>query len=189
MLGRVIAVCARPPAAVGALTAALRREPTLFSRVDRVPAEIAVESLPSDVATLDATGTITWANAAWLRATRNGSADLLAGCAVGVDFIRSCRTKRTATAEAVAIGVAAVIAGERSQFEHEFRSDDGSRRWKLQANPLQGSSRGAVLIRSEITAAARGAPWDLPDPADLAFEGIVRRAHASVGALRTGASR
>jgi DNA-binding NarL/FixJ family response regulator len=136
--------------------------------VDRVPAEIAVESLPSDVATLEATGTITWANAAWLRAARADSAELLAGCAVGVDFIRSLRAKRSATAEAVAIGVAAVIAGERSRFEQEFSSDDGSRRWKLQANALQGSSRGAVLIRSEITAAARGAPWDLPDPADLA---------------------
>ena len=130
-------------------------------------AEIAAESLPSDVALLDATGTITWANARWLQAARTGSSGPLNGATVGVDFLRKLRATRTATAQAIAAGVAAVIAGERTQFEQELPAADGSPRWRLQANPLSGSSRGAVLIRSEITGPVRRAPWDLPDPEDL----------------------
>jgi DNA-binding CsgD family transcriptional regulator len=136
--------------------------------MDGSRAEIAAESLPSDVALLDATGTITWANATWLRAARTEPAGLLAGCAVGADFLRTLRAKRTPVAEAVAIGVAGVIAGERSRFEHEVTSVDGSRRWRLQANPLRGPTLGAVLVRSEITEPSRGGPWELRDPGDLA---------------------
>jgi DNA-binding CsgD family transcriptional regulator len=131
-------------------------------------AELVAESLPSDVALLDATGTITWANASWLRAGRTESPELLAGCVLGVDFVRTCRAKGTAIAEAVAVGVAALIAGERSTFEEELTSVDGVRRWRLQGNPLRGASRGAVLVRSEIIAAQPSAPWDLADPEELA---------------------
>jgi DNA-binding CsgD family transcriptional regulator len=136
--------------------------------MDGARAELAAESLPSDVALLDATGTIIWANATWLRAGEADSADLLAGCMVGVDFLRTLRAKRVPLAEAVAIGVAAVIAGERSSFEHELTSVDGSRRWRFQANPLRGTSRGAVLVRSESAEPSGRGPWDLPDPGDLA---------------------
>jgi DNA-binding CsgD family transcriptional regulator len=136
--------------------------------MDGARAEIAAESLPSDVALLDESGTITWANTTWLRAGRTEIAGLLAGCAVGVDFLGTLRAKRTPVAEAVAIGIAAVIAGDRSRFEQELSSVDGSRRWRLQANPLRGSSRGAVVVRSEITERSRGGPWELREPEDLA---------------------
>jgi DNA-binding CsgD family transcriptional regulator len=141
---------------------------TLSDGMEGGRAEIAAESLPSDVALLDASGTITWANATWQRASRTGSPDLLAGCAVGANVLHLWRAKRTADAEAVAIGVAAVIAGERGRFEEELTSLEGARRWRLQANPLRGSSRGAVLVRSEIAEPSRGGPWGLPDPEDLA---------------------
>jgi DNA-binding NarL/FixJ family response regulator len=136
--------------------------------VDRDPAEIAAESLPSEVALLNADGIVVWANAAWLRATRAGAGELLAGSAVGVDLLRSLRAQRTPVANAVAIGIAAVIAGERTRSEESLGSTDGSRRWKLQANQLRGHSHGAVVIRSEITEPVLRAPPDLSDAESLA---------------------
>jgi DNA-binding CsgD family transcriptional regulator len=133
--------------------------------VDQLAA-VAADSLPSEVAALDASGTITWANAAWLVAARAGSGDL-AGCTVGVDFVRTFRSRKTARAAAIAVGVARVIAGERGTFEEELSPAIGSRRWKLQASSLRGRTRGAVLIRSEVNGPARGAPWDLPAPKDV----------------------
>ncbi|MDP9252096.1 MAG: MEDS domain-containing protein, partial [Chloroflexota bacterium] len=130
-------------------------------------ASVAAESLSSEVASLDATGTIIWANAAWLRAARTESRELLAGCTVGADFLRTSRAGGTAIAQVVANGVAAVIAGERGRFEQELTSVDGSKRWKLQVSPLRGSSRGAVLMRSAITGPQRDAAWDVLDPADV----------------------
>lgn len=125
-----------------------------------------MESVPSEVALLDAAGTITWANPAWLRAAQGGS-DLLAGCVVGADAVRVMRGSKTPQASAVASGVAAVVAGERGEFEQEFGSADGVRRWRIHANALRRPSRGAVLLRTEITGAAARAPWDLQDPEDL----------------------
>ena len=135
--------------------------------MDRDLAEIAAESLPSEVALLDATGTITWANAAWLRAAQIGS-DLLTGCVVGVDAVRAFRASRAEVGNAVASGVASVIAGQSGEFAVELRFDDGVRRWRLSANALRGPSRGAVVFRTEITGAERRAPWDLHLPEDLA---------------------
>jgi DNA-binding CsgD family transcriptional regulator len=133
--------------------------------VDLDQAGMAAESLPNEVASINVGGKIIWANAAWSLASRSADG-VLAGCAVGVDFLRTCATGN-AVAQAVGRGVAAVIAGERGRFEQELSSADGSQRWRLQANPLRGPSRGAVLIRSAIAGAARGAPWDLPDIDDL----------------------
>jgi RNA polymerase sigma factor (sigma-70 family) len=130
-------------------------------------ADIAVESLPSEVASLDALATVVWANAAWLLAARTEARELLGGCLVGVDFVQQCRARRTETAESVATGVAAVIAGEVRRFERDLNSADGVRTWRFQASALRGSSPGAVLMRSETTGPLRGMPWDRPDNEDL----------------------
>lgn len=135
--------------------------------MDRDPAEIAAESLPSEVALLDGSGTIVWANAAWLRAAGAGPGELLAGAVTGVDLLKSLRARGNEAASAVAIGIAAVVAGNRPRFEQELATADGSRHWKLQVNRLSGRSDGAVLIRSEILAQARGAPWHVHDAEDL----------------------
>jgi len=136
--------------------------------MDAQSAQLAAESLPSEVALLDATGKIAWANALWRRAAEAGSAEPLAGCDVGTNFLRRLRERKTPTAEATAIGVAAVIAGSRSRFTQDLDSADGLRRWMLQASPLRGSSPGAVVIRSEITERPPSAPWDLQDPNEIA---------------------
>jgi ATP/maltotriose-dependent transcriptional regulator MalT len=135
--------------------------------VDLHRAGLAVESLPSEVASLDAAATIIWANAAWLLAARGEPGELLGGCVVGVDFVQQCRGRRTAIADSVATGVATVIAGELRHFERELSSKDGARSWRFQASPLRGSSPGAVLMRSETTERSHGAPSDLPDPEGL----------------------
>ena len=136
-------------------------------RVELDRASLAAESLANEVASLDAAGTIIWANAAWLQAARTESKELLAGCTIGANFIKTSGALGTPAARAVAAGVAAVIAGERGRFEQELSSADGARRWRLQASPLRGSARGAVLIRNEITELARAAPPSLAAPKDV----------------------
>jgi DNA-binding NarL/FixJ family response regulator len=135
--------------------------------VDRDPAQIAAESMPNEVALLDTSGTIIWANGAWLRAADDPSTELLAGAGIGVDLLRSLRAQRAVAANAVASGIAGVIARERAKFEQLLGSADGARRWKLVANPLRGRSDGAVLIRSEMTGPVRSAPWRLEDAEGL----------------------
>ena len=130
-------------------------------------AELAADSLPSEVASLDAAAVIIWANAAWLLAAGNELGELLGGCLVGVDFIRQCRARRTTVADSIATGVATVIAGELRHFERDLTSADGLRIWRFQASPLRGSMPGAVLIRSETTGRSRTAPWERPDPEDI----------------------
>jgi DNA-binding CsgD family transcriptional regulator len=123
----------------------------------------AADSLSSEVASLDAAGMILWANAAWVLAAQE-IGGLLMGCAVGVNFLATVRTNGTTTAEPIAVGVAGVLAGERRSFdfEHEVSGTAGARRWRLQARPLHGSSRGAVLLRSEIPAPVRSAGAEPP---------------------------
>ena len=130
-------------------------------------AELAADSLPSEVASLDAAAIIIWANAAWLLAAGTEPVELLGGCLVGVDFLQQCRARQTAVADSVANGVAEVIAGALRRFERELISADGLRSWRFQASPLRGASAGAVLMRSETTGRSRIAAWDLPDPEDL----------------------
>jgi len=135
--------------------------------VDLHQAELAADSLPSEVASLDAAAIVIWANAAWLLAAGSEPVELLGGCLVGVDFLQQCRARHTAIADGVANGVAEVIAGALRRFERELISADGLRSWRFQASPLRGSSPGAVLMRSETTGRSRVAAWDLPDPEDL----------------------
>jgi DNA-binding CsgD family transcriptional regulator len=135
--------------------------------VDLHRAELAADSLPSEVASLDAAAIIIWANAAWLFAAGIEPVELLGGCLVGVDFLEQCRARQTAVADSVANGVAEVIAGALRRFERELISADGLRSWRFQASPLRGASAGAVLMRSETTGRSRIAAWDLPDPEDL----------------------
>jgi DNA-binding NarL/FixJ family response regulator len=128
-------------------------------------AALAAESIPSEVASLDAVGVIMWANAAWLAAAQSESY-LLAGCAVGTDFLGACRELGTAVALAVASGIAAVIAGKVRRFDHEVTS--GELRWRFQASPIRGATQpGAVVMRSDMTGRAPYALWDISDPADL----------------------
>lgn len=130
-------------------------------------AKLAADSLPSEVASLDAAATIIWANTAWLLAAGAELGELLAGCLVGVDFVQQCRARGTAVADSVAAGVATVIAGELRHFDRELISADGLRTWRFQASPLGGSTRGAVVIRSETTRRSRAAPWEQRDPDDI----------------------
>jgi DNA-binding NarL/FixJ family response regulator len=127
----------------------------------------AADSLPSEVASLDAAGVIVWANAAWLLAAQSDPGGLIIGCAVGVNFLRMVQATGTTIAGAIAAGVAALLAGERPSFEQEVSAPEGARRWRFQARPLRGSSGGAVLMRTEIPAPARRARTALPAPEDL----------------------
>ena len=128
----------------------------------------AADSLPSEVASLDAAGVILWANAAWVLAAQADVGGFLMGSAVGVNFLATLRSSGTTTAEPIAVGVAGVLTGERRSFdfEHEVSGTAGARRWRLQARPLHGSSRGAVLLRSEIPGPVRSARAE-PPPDDL----------------------
>lgn len=125
------------------------------------------DSLPADVAALDANGVIVWANASWLRATRSGSDVPVVGT-VGENLLHRCHAIGSPFADAVGEGVAAVISGASRGFEREFISTDGSRHWRVLASPLRGSFSGAVVISSEVTGRWRQIRSDPGEAADLA---------------------
>jgi DNA-binding NarL/FixJ family response regulator len=113
-----------------------------------------------------ASGTITWANAAWLRYAAEMT-DPIAGAEVGANFVAISRSKRDPTAAALSIGVRAVLAGRPPYFEREFESVDGSMRWRFEATFLGQPHQGAVLLRVTIATRAGGVAPPPPDPEDL----------------------
>jgi DNA-binding CsgD family transcriptional regulator len=93
--------------------------------------------------------------------------DLLAGAEVGANFLAICRSKRNPIADALSIGVVAVLVGQRRYFEQEFELVDSSLRWRFEATPLGQPDRGAVLLRVRIATRAGSLEPSPPDPADL----------------------
>ena len=156
-------------------------------------AAAAANSLERAIAAVDAFGTIGWANEAWLRAAST-SRDPLAGAVIGTNILVLLRGRSDGDRQ-MAQGVADVLAGRRARHSAELVSLQRSQRWLLTALPLS-RRRGAVLIRSSLSAEvaepgpAAADPVDLPetisrltprerDVLDLMVEGLDNRAIAA----------
>lgn len=116
----------------------------------------ALESLPSPVVVIDANGAIHAANQAWQTHTATMGARVING-AVGTGYIATGRqvlnfSRETATA--VTDGLRAVLAGERSVFDHEHACHPPeAEQWlHLTITPcsIQGQ-RGAMVHHHDIT--------------------------------------
>ncbi len=129
-------------------------------------ADAAADALRSEMAALDEAGVIAWANDAWMRAAATDD-DLLAGAPVGTDLVAHLRAAPRPGAATVATGIAGVLRGTAPTFEQELLTVDGRRHWSLYAGPLSHSRRGAVVVRSDVSARTHGLLAAPPDPDDL----------------------
>ena len=119
-----------------------------------------LNALPAHIAVLDASGVIVAVNAAWRRfADQNGLRDTRYG--VGRSYLAVCGPapgSGAADTWAVAAGLRAVLAGERSSFSIEYRCDSPvEQRWfMLTVTPLEAERlAGAVVMHINVSARAR----------------------------------
>jgi len=123
-----------------------------FSRTD--PLQQILDSLPEHVAVLDGQGTIIAVNEAWRRfAERNGDAHCR-DCGIGANYLQCCETcDGDALAEEAYGAIRAVLVGDLDFYTMEYPCHSPvERRWFcMQAAPLKGDRRGAVISHFDIT--------------------------------------
>lgn len=116
-----------------------------------------INSLSEHVAVIDNDGKIIKVNLAWNRfASNNGGVD--SAVSICANYLKSCETtnhptERTEAIE-VADGLRSILNGSQQVFKHEYacHSPTEERWFTLDAVPLHGSHRGAVVIHQDITA-------------------------------------
>ena len=120
-----------------------------------------LNTLTAHIALLDPTGTIRAVNVAWMDFARANEADAPTTTGVGVNYLAVCRTTNGAeapTATIVAIGIAAVLAGQRDTFIHEYTCHaPHEQRWFRMRVTSLGSTVGAIVVHELITAAKQNA--------------------------------
>ena len=113
-----------------------------------------LDSLPSQVAVVDAEGTIIDVNSPWrLSARRIGNGSAPAG--IGDNYWALFQDEgATEHAERIVLGLRSVLRGERDRFDTMYPcpTDDGGERWfGLRAVPLQHDDGGLVVSHIDIT--------------------------------------
>ncbi len=116
-----------------------------------------LDSLPSQIAVLDAGGHIIAVNEAWTRfADENGGSP----APVGMNYLDACRRAtgaHAAEAQAALDGIRAVLDGSTSRFTLEYpRHAPGVERWFLMSvEPLRDRRAGVVVSHLNITEGKR----------------------------------
>lgn len=114
-----------------------------------------MNSLRTQIAVVDDTGTILMVNDAWNRfAIENGT--LLESAAVGINYLDLCREKSGEGAEFAARaldGLQAVLQQDRDEFTMEYLcpSETGERWYLLSITPFGFNGGGAVLTHADVT--------------------------------------
>jgi PAS domain S-box-containing protein len=110
-----------------------------------------LDALSSEIAIVDATGTVVAANRAW--ASRVGSRATLSGAAVGSDYVAFCMSAREGDDEAKTIcrGLRAVLAGDRTAARFAYSADiDGERRWfQISAARFERDGDARLIVAHE----------------------------------------
>ncbi|MFM9915117.1 MAG: PAS domain S-box protein, partial [Rhizobacter sp.] len=117
------------------------------------------DSLPEQMAVLDAQGVIVAVNVAWREfASANAGESGLsaASLGVGINYLDVCRSAQGAGSEGAldaAEGIASVLGGRLDRFMEEYPCHTaGEKRWfTMAASPLATSRGGAVIVHSDIT--------------------------------------
>ncbi len=114
-----------------------------------------IDSLPANIAVLDAFGVITSVNDRWRAFTRDNDAD---DDHVGVNYLAVCDDatgEDAASGAHVAAGLRAILAGQRTSFVHEYpcHSPSEERWFRLAATPLpsDGGPKGAVVMHVDVS--------------------------------------
>ncbi|MDJ0879925.1 MAG: PAS domain S-box protein, partial [Halieaceae bacterium] len=115
-----------------------------------------LNSIPSQIAVLDADGIIVQVNEAWSAFAReNGGTDALAD-GVDMNYLEVCRSAQGPLADEAPSaydGIRAVLSGNRAGFRLEYPCHSPSeKRWFLMTvTPFKGASGGAVISHVDVT--------------------------------------
>lgn len=115
-----------------------------------------LDSLSAQIAVLDGAGTIIAVNRAWRRFAEDNGATPAVCEGVGINYFRICERAAGDGAEDGRLalqGVRGVIAGDLPSFSMEYPcpAPDRERWFLLAATPLEGGSRGAVVVHTDIS--------------------------------------
>jgi len=108
-----------------------------------------LDALPSEIAMLDAKGTVIAANAAWR--TQSGTPGL-SGAGVGTDYLAFCTSAGVGEAAgSVRNGLLSLLAGERTSARFAYSMDCGSeRRWlQLSAARFEWEGDSRLIVANE----------------------------------------
>jgi PAS domain S-box-containing protein len=132
------------------------------------------DALDAETAVLDADGTVIAVNEAWKQFGRDNGAR---GTYVGINYLATCAQAHDPDADAVRIGIQAVLDGQVTSFRHDYPSGSPTtERWRrLVVNRFPGVDPPMLVVRHDSVTEER-----------LAADGRVERAHHR---LRTVADR
>ena len=117
---------------------------------------VAFDDLPAGVAILDSAGMVVTVNQTW-RVDESGNPLCDQALLVGSDYPATCRAAGAAgvaTAEEIADGLLALLAGSRERLTHIYSFDSGlGQRWcRITARRLSGpGAPGALVMHSDVT--------------------------------------
>ncbi len=120
------------------------------------------DSLEEQVVVLDPQGVILAANSAWRRFGEDNGAPLEVIEGVGLNYLETCGSAVSPNdvhaGEQARVGIGTVLTGASPQFSLNYPCHSPTElRWFLmQAIPLQGHQRGAVVIHENITERIEG---------------------------------
>jgi PAS domain S-box-containing protein len=109
-----------------------------------------LDALSTEIAIVDATGTIIAANRAWTRQT--GAQAALSGAGVGSDYLAFCASARDGEeTAAICRGLRAVLAGERTTARFAYIAEsDGDRRWfQISAARFEWDGDSRLIVANE----------------------------------------
>ncbi len=133
-----------------------------------------LNSIPSQLAVLDASGSIVAVNEAWSAFAReNGGPDAFAG-GVGTSYLDVCRSAHGPRADEALVahdGIRAVLSGARATYELEYpcHSPTEKRWFSMTVTPYKGTLGGAVVSHVDIT------QRKLADIRRTSFDNIIER--------------
>jgi two-component system CheB/CheR fusion protein len=114
-----------------------------------------IDSLPGQLAVLDASGTITSVNEAWRRFAAESGAIDLRHCGPGSNYLQACAVAAIEDddARAACEGLADVLAGRRPEFSLQYSSHTEKRQYLflMHVAPVAHAGGGAVVSRIDIT--------------------------------------
>ncbi len=112
--------------------------------------QLSLDALSTEIAIVDAAGTIVAANRAWVSQTRTRTA--LSGAGVGADYLAFCASVRAGDeAQAICRGLRAVLAGERTAARFAYSAEaDGERRWfQISAARFEWDGESRLIVANE----------------------------------------
>ncbi len=112
--------------------------------------EVAIESLPVQVAVLDAGGVITAVNQEWEKQAQVVTDPLIAQTAPGLDYLAHMRQREAA---AVVNGLQAILSGQQTRFHLEYSQIQGSDVcWYMFCiTPMRWPVGGAIISRFDVS--------------------------------------